>query len=100
MSYVYILHEYAQEDYEASLKWYEERSEQATDNFIMAINEALQLICENPTRWNNKYKDCYEFRLKKYPFTIVYIIEDASQKIVVSAIYHNKRNPKRKYRKI
>lgn len=100
MSYVYILHKYAQNDYETSLQWYEERSEQAADNFIKAINDALVLICENPGRWNNKYKNFHEFKLKKYPFTIIYTIDETDKEIIVSAIYHNKRSPKKKYRKL
>ncbi len=90
MSYVYILHKYAQDDYEASLKWYLERSEQAAVNFVGAVEDAFRLICENPERWNNKYKNFFEFRLKKYPFTI----ENGDGLVFISAIYHNKRNPK------
>lgn len=100
MSYVYILHKYAQDDYEASLKWYLERSEQAAVNFVEAVEDAFRLICENPERWNNKYKNFFEFRLKKYPFTIVYTIEKEDGLVFISAIYHNKRNPKKKYRKL
>jgi plasmid stabilization system protein ParE len=54
--YNYILHEHAQEDYETSLKWYAERSEQAAENFITAVEDALKLICANPTRWRNTQK--------------------------------------------
>lgn len=100
MSYRYILHEYAQEDYESSLRWYMERSVQAAENFIAAVDNAFQLICDNPSRWRNAYKDYYELGLKKYPFSIIYTIEEDEKLIVVSAIYHRKRNPKKKYRKI
>ncbi len=76
MSYTYILHKHAQKDYEESLEWYLERSFDAAENFVHAINNALQLICDNPTRWRNKYKNFHEITLKKYPFTIIYIIEE------------------------
>jgi plasmid stabilization system protein ParE len=100
MSYRYVLHEHAQEDYEKSLQWYAERSRQSAENFVMAVDDALQLICEHPARWRNKYKNYHELGLKKYPFTIIYTIEADKQLIVVSSIYHHKRNPKKKYRKI
>ena len=100
MSYKYILHESAQEDYESSLGWYLERSEQATERFIAAMDASLQLICEHPKRWSNKYKSYYELGLKGYPFTIIYTIEEDKKLIVVSAVYHHKRNPKKKYRAI
>lgn len=100
MKYNYILHKYAQEDYEQSLKWYAERSIDAAEKFVTEVNTALQLICTNPHRWRNKYKSFYEISLNKYPFTIIYAIEGDEKLIVVSSIYHHKRNPKRKYRKI
>lgn len=100
MRYKYLLHEHAQQDYETSLQWYAERSEHAAENFIMAVDDALQLICEHPTRWRNNYKNYHELGLKKYPFTIIYTIEANKQLVVVSSIYHHKKNPKKKYTKV
>ena len=100
MSYAYILHKHAQQDYEQSLEWYMERSVEAAEKFVVAIDNALQLICDNPTRWRNKYKNFHEISLKKYPFTIIYTIEESKSLVVVSSIYHHKRNSKGKYRKI
>ena len=47
MSYRYILLEYAQKDYEISLEWYAERSFKAAENFVLAVNDVLKLICDN-----------------------------------------------------
>jgi len=98
MSYHYVLHELAQEDYETSIKWYLERSESTAENFITAIDKALELICHSPFRWRNTYKHFHELSLRKFPFTIIYEIHQEEQKIIVTAIYHHKRNPKKKYR--
>lgn len=38
MSYHYIFHPAAQPDYEDALRWYAERSMQAAENFIVAID--------------------------------------------------------------
>lgn len=100
MSYTYILHKHAQKDYEQSLEWYMERSVDAAEKFVQAVDNALQLICNNPYRWRNKYKNFHEITLKKYPFTIIYTIEEEQALIVVSSIYHHKKNPKGKYRRI
>lgn len=100
MKHSYILHRYAQKDYEQSLEWYVKRSSNAAEKFVIEIDTALELICSNPRRWKNKYKNFHELTLKKYPFTIIYTIENDKKLIVVSAIYHHKRNPKARYRKI
>ena len=97
MSYLYQLHVHAQEDYETSVIWYMERSTKAAENFIAAIDNALALICNNPTRWHNKYKNYYELGLKKYPFRIIYTIDEVNELIIVTSIYHQKRNPRKKY---
>lgn len=98
MSFSYQLQEQAQQDYEQALQWYMKRSQQAAQNFVMAVNNAIQLICKHPTRWRNEYKHYHELGVKMYPYTIIYYIEPDKQLIVVSAIYHHKRNPKKKYR--
>ena len=100
MIYKYILHEYAQKDYEDSIKWYLKRSSQAADNFIKSVDITLKLICDNPTRWRNTYKNFHELSLRKFPFTIIYEIEFQNELVIVSAIYHDKRSPRKKYRKI
>jgi plasmid stabilization system protein ParE len=97
MEFSYLLTKIAQNDYEVSLEWYLERSSQAAEKFMLAVDDTLELICNNPYRWRNQYKNFYQLTLKKYPFTIIYIIEEAV--IIVTAIYHQKRNPKKRYRK-
>jgi len=96
MLYQYILLEPAQEDYETSLRWYAERSIQAAEGFIEAMEEALQLICEYPDRWRNSYKNFHELELKNFPFSIIYHIEPSKQLIIVTSVYHHKKNPKKK----
>ncbi len=98
MTYSYIPTIHAQHDYEQSLQWYSERSTDAAEKFVQAIDNALQLICDSPYRWRNKYKKYHEINLRKYPFTIIYTIEEDNSLLVILSIYHHKRNPKRKYK--
>lgn len=99
MPFKYILLEDAQIDYEDSLQWYAIRSNQAAMNFIKAVDVALQLICANPKRWRNTFKNYHELGLKKYPFSIIYIIDAEKELVVVTSVYHHKRDPKKRYKK-
>ncbi len=99
MPFKYILLEDAQIDYEKSLEWYAIRSGPAAVNFIKAVDAALNLICANPHRWGNKYKNYHELGLRKYPFSIIYIIDTEKELVVVTSVYHHKRNPKKRYKK-
>ena len=53
MLYKYIFHEHAQKDYENSLQWYAQRSIKAAENFVIPVEDALELICKHPLRWRN-----------------------------------------------
>jgi plasmid stabilization system protein ParE len=99
MSFVYKLHPEAQKEYEDSVIWYADRNLSAAVGFVDAVERALKLICDYPLLWRNEYKHFYEYNLKKYPFTVIYFIEDSNGTIIVSAIYHQKRIPTNKYRK-
>lgn len=96
--YQYILDPKAQKDYEDSIEFYAERSELATLNFIDLVELTIDLICKNPSINRNKYKNYFEIVLDKYPFTIIYAIEEEIKLIVIISIYHHSRNPKYKYK--
>ena len=99
MSYQYIFLDVAQKQYEEALIWYAKRSVQAAENFVIAVDYCLMLISNHPTRWRNEYDKYYELGVKKFPYTIIYSIEEDDHLIVVASIYHHKRNPKKKYKK-
>lgn len=98
MAFKYRFHPIAQEEYESSVSWYLKRSLRAATNFVNCIDNGLDSICSDPKRYRNEYKNYYEFNTWKYPFTIVYTIEESLQCIIIIAIYHQKREPQNKYR--
>ncbi len=98
--YQYILEPRAQAEYENAIEWYTERSEQATLKFIESIDSTLNLICKQPHQSRNIYKNFHETSTKKYPFTIIYTVEEKIKTVVIFSIYHHKRSPKKKYKDI
>lgn len=99
MNYAYIYEPAALEELREAVIWYGERSEIAARNFIVELKEKLKAICENPFGYRNSYRYFRETSLKKYPYYIVYFLDEKEKIIIVSSIYHHKRNPKKKYRK-
>ena len=97
MSYHYFFHEAAQEEYEDAVLWYLDKSKKVVQDFTAEVDNTLQLICENPIRWRNEYKDYFELSLKKFPYTIIYSIDTERKLINVLTFFHQKRNPKKKY---
>ena len=97
MTYSYVLRPQAQNEYEDSFIWYLDRSLSTAENFINQIQNTFDLLCENPFLGKCTYRNVYELRVKKFPFNIVYFIEEANNQIVVVSIFHDKRNPKKKF---
>lgn len=46
-----------------------------------------------------KYKNFYEIGLEKYPYNVIYTMDDINKIVTVIAIYHHKRNPRKKFKK-
>lgn len=99
MSYSYILHDQAQEDYESAILWYAQGGQLTADKFIAAVDRVFELICAHPTRWRKAGKHYRILSMPKYPYTIIYSIEEQNRLIVISAIHHDSKSPKSKYRK-
>ena len=97
MAFTYVLRPQAQNEYEDSLLWYLERSISSAENFINNLERTFDLLCENPFLGKCTYRKFYELKVKKFPFNVVYFIEEANNQIVVVSIFHDKRNPEKKF---
>jgi plasmid stabilization system protein ParE len=96
--YSVIFRQRAIKEYAESTAWYKEHSFQAADNFVKIVDSTVNAILANPYSFRNSYKKFYEAKTKKYPFSIIYFIDENKQYIVITSIFHNKRNPVKKYR--
>ena len=99
MAYSYIISRIAANEYGDAFNWYEERSILASDAFMVSVQNAIEAVCKNPYRYRNTYKKFREITLKKYPFNLIFYIDEESKLIIVISIYHHKRNPENKYHK-
>ncbi len=95
--YSYSFDPVAAIEYEEAYHWYLERSSVAADNFIVAVDNAIKAICKHPRRYRNTYNDLREILLKKYPFSLVFLVNEANKHIAIVSVYHQNRNPEKKY---
>ena len=100
MSYLIVYQPGAIAEYEAAALWYKERSIQAAENFETAVNKKINILRTYPTQYRKTYKEFREIPLDKYPFNIIYLVDEVKMKVVISSLYHHKRNPKKKYKKL
>ena len=100
MAYIIRLHPKADEEYIAAYTWYEEQQAGLGERFIKAVRERMESIANNPETFGSK--DNIHFRealIEAFPYIIVYKVYKQKNEIFMSAIYHAKRHPKKKYRK-
>ena len=76
-----------------SYLWYEERKKGLGDDFLLSVQKTLVEIKNNPFSYHKIYKNYRQAIVNRFPFTIVYEIK--SQSIIVYAIFHRSRDPKR-----
>jgi plasmid stabilization system protein ParE len=98
MEYQVAFRKRASEEYLDALTWYKYRSIHAAENFVLVINETITKISLNPKKYKNTYKEFYEAKTKKYPFSIVYFIDEEVKTIIIVSIFHFKRNPRIKFK--
>lgn len=98
MAYRYTITERASLQYEKAIDWYVERSLSAGKNFYYSVETRIQDICEQPKQFRNTKKNFREAILKKYPFSIIYTIDETNQSVIITSIFHHKQHPKQKYK--
>jgi hypothetical protein len=101
MSYTCELRHEAAAEFTNSYIWYEEQQDNLGDKLIADFYSKLNQICKNPHHYKTSYKNYHEALTDKFPFLIVCQIDEDKKKIIVMvmAIFHTSRNPKKKFRK-
>ena len=85
MAYQYTFDPIAAGEYEDAFNWYEQKNVIAADNLIVAVQDAIMAICTNPYRYRNLHKNLRELTLKKYPYNLIYFIDENKKLITVTS---------------
>lgn len=88
----------ARDEYDEAFNWYADRSVSAAVGFASEIDAAVEVISRDPGRFVFTYGGCQLYRLKRYPYCVIYLVSD--HKIIVIAIAHAKRSPGYWHRRI
>ncbi|MDR0793673.1 MAG: type II toxin-antitoxin system RelE/ParE family toxin [Chitinophagaceae bacterium] len=82
---------------EKIIAWYEERSYKATNNFIAEFQETINKISLNPLLYRNTHKEYREVKMTKYPYYIIYRVNETDKEVAILRVYHTARSPLKKY---
>lgn len=57
MNYEYIYDQIALREYIDAIRWYKSKSDKAAVNFVKEVSDRIKIICDNPLRFRNLYKN-------------------------------------------
>lgn len=86
----------AENELEDAFYFYNLISAKVGDEFLNQINSCIQSILLYPESFPIEFETYRKAVVKKYPFVIIYTRIDAL--IFISAIFHTRKNPKKKFR--
>lgn len=93
MNYMLIFHQLALEELQDAFNWYEGQRQGLGIEFMDAIDEVVQLILSNPASFPKAYQQRRKALPVRFPFLVIYELH--GDVILIVAIIHASRNPKR-----
>jgi len=93
MVYKIIVSPRAQNEIIKAIDFYTKHSIDAPNNFILQLQKGYGVLAINPF-FRICYKDVRSLKLKKFPFSIYYTIDENKSCVRVLSCFHNKRSPK------
>ncbi len=79
-------------DLEEAYRWYERQREGLGEDFLSAVQVAIETLGSNPEAHPVLHRDTRRILLRRFPYGLYYRVLDAE--IVVVACFHAKRDPK------
>jgi plasmid stabilization system protein ParE len=81
----------ARAEFNAAADWYDGQRPGMGTNFITNVQDVLDGIAAMPRMHQAIYKDVRRAVVKKFPYTVLYLVEP--DQILVVAVFHSKRDP-------
>ncbi len=97
MAYKIIVSPRTQKEIENAIDYYALYNSDTSVLFIESLKQSYQSISINPF-YRIRYKNIRALKLKIFPYSLYFIINEEKQVIKILSCFHNKRNPKNRPR--
>jgi plasmid stabilization system protein ParE len=91
MSLPVVLRRKARIDFDEAFDWYEEQRPGLGFQFVECVQAVFDAISAMPELHAPVYRDVRKALVKPYPYSVIYRIR--GDRIIVLAVFHNKRDP-------
>lgn len=91
MKYKLTLRKEAEFDVEEQFEFFEEKRVGLGHDFLLCVEEALDKLQKNPLIYRKIYKELRRTSITRFPFRVFYLVQN--QNIIVTAVFHAKKDP-------
>ena len=88
-----LLRPEAEADLAEAYEWYEQRRAGLGHSLLLSVEATLASIQENPSLFPVVHRNIRRALIRRFPFGVYYLIE--GETVVVLAVFHASRDPKR-----
>ncbi len=92
MTYKIHLERRALAEIDSALEYYSKINIKVLKNFNADLQKAYKIIAKNPF-FQKRYKEFRVLPLKKYPYVVVFIIDEQNKSIKIFAVFNTHQNP-------
>jgi len=93
--YKVIISDSAKVDIEESALWYNHKQKGLGKRFTQSIKDCIVSIKLQPESFQIRYKNNRAAIPYKFPYLVIYYIDDNNETISIIAVFHSSQNPKR-----
>ncbi|NDJ25657.1 type II toxin-antitoxin system RelE/ParE family toxin [Nostoc sp. B(2019)] len=92
MNYVLVFRSEVREELNEAHSWYESQKPGLGDEFLDCVDETVNRISQMPESYVIVYGDIRRAVVRRFPYAVYYRI--VSSRVIVTAIFHGRRDPK------
>ena len=93
MSYKVVISDSAKNDIKNSAKWYNKQQAGLGKRFTKSITNCINAIKLQPESFQIRYKNNRAGIPYKFPYLVIYYIDDEKQLVKIIAVFHTSLNP-------
>ncbi len=98
MAFQIAIKEEAKQDIDDGMKWYASKAENLDKKFLLAVEETLFRVKQNPFAFKTAYKKFRQTAIKRFPYVVLYETEENI--VVVYSVFNTWQHPKKKFQRV
>ena len=88
-----LIQEKARTEWHEGAAWYDRQEAELGLKFNIAVRRVLRTVANDPRRFRLISQRIRKARIHGWPYSIYFVFHEASARILVVAIWHERRNP-------